>query len=209
MNKHVTDKEYDARTEIDYYSIITEHLEDKFNELVDSFDIRDSEVVMSSFSLAFQLATLNVGMSVHFKYNNYKYPRDQIEAIMCYAKSTCWNQLRDKYEDYDDFKADYLHYIYEEIVDPYIETKRNENHEKYQIDRAKQLLRNNGYLVDNLFHIDDIIIAGSDSGITLTKKDADVIRHIIHKSHDATIGINVDVIESAIQSLIVEKEDND
>ncbi len=75
------------------------------------------------------------------------------------------------------------------------------------IEQARQILKDNGYLVDNLWHTDDIMVIASDLGIDLTTEGVEIIRDMIHKSHDATIGINNEVIQCAIESF--KSKDND
>jgi hypothetical protein len=53
---------------------------------------------------------------------------------------------------------------------------------------------------------DDIIQRAKEEDISLKYEDAKVIAETIERTHDATIGINWDVIDDAIKQYIIDKE---
>lgn len=71
-----------------------------------------------------------------------------------------------------------------------------------EIEAARKLLANQGYLVGTLWNIDDIIQRVKENidstSYKVTKKDAKEIAKLIEKNHDCNTGINWEVLDAAI-----------
>lgn len=71
-----------------------------------------------------------------------------------------------------------------------------------QIEKAKQTLIDAGYIIGSLFQLDDIHDQANRQDIELTETQILEVREVIDRTHDATVGVNWDVITCAIQTVI-------
>ena len=76
--------------------------------------------------------------------------------------------------------------------------------EKYtskEIENAMEVLKKSGYLVSDLFQLQDIIDRAKEleSPEYLTMDDAEEVAEILSMNHDASIGINWHTIDEAIR----------
>ena len=58
------------------------------------------------------------------------------------------------------------------------------------------------------WHIEDIMSQAEDMGIELTMEDVERVMYLIARTHDACIGINWEVIEEAIDTIMEDAHDS-
>lgn len=81
-----------------------------------------------------------------------------------------------------------------------------------QVEYAKKVLEQNGYIIDMLFGPNDIIELTEMHGITLTRQEVFQVVEKLHKTANSSVGINWDIIEMAIMDLFgdrVKQDDDD
>lgn len=67
---------------------------------------------------------------------------------------------------------------------------------------ARELLRTKGYFVQNLWSYEDIIGCGEGMGHEISEEQALEIMELMGRRHDATIGVNWEVIEVIIEEFL-------
>lgn len=68
-----------------------------------------------------------------------------------------------------------------------------------EVRRAKNFLKDKGYFTQNMWQTDDVIMTGENMGIEISEDQAKEIFDLLGRRHDATIGVNWDMIEAVIE----------
>jgi len=72
-----------------------------------------------------------------------------------------------------------------------------------KIEKAKELLKKEGYILGSPFHIDDILIWAKDNfNIELSKEECFEIAEDINNNFNAELGINWNTIDEAVSDFI-------
>ena len=74
------------------------------------------------------------------------------------------------------------------------------------IDHAKQVLKESGYLVDGLWQVDDILMYAKQEEINISEEEAQEILDRIGRRWDASIGISWDTISYYLDLHLEERE---
>jgi hypothetical protein len=67
------------------------------------------------------------------------------------------------------------------------------------VDNAREFLKEKGYFTQNLWTTDDVIGTGENMDIEISEEQAKEIFDLLGRRHDATIGVNWDMIEAVIE----------
>ena len=70
-----------------------------------------------------------------------------------------------------------------------------------KLEEAKKVLKENGYLAP-LWHKEDILQQAKEDMIQLSEEKLEEVVELLENSHDATIGINWEVISTAIDTVM-------